>query len=28
MTLNAFEVPLPAGASDPFGDVPRQVASP
>jgi 4-carboxymuconolactone decarboxylase len=28
MTINAFEVPLPAGVSDPFADVPRRVSSP
>jgi 4-carboxymuconolactone decarboxylase len=28
MTINAFEVPLPAGARDPFGDLPRQPPSP
>jgi 4-carboxymuconolactone decarboxylase len=28
MTLNAFEVPLPAGVSDPFGDLPARPASP
>jgi 4-carboxymuconolactone decarboxylase len=28
MTINAFEVPLPAGTSDPFSDVPRRGASP
>jgi 4-carboxymuconolactone decarboxylase len=28
MTINAFEVPLPAGVSDPFGDLPTRAASP
>lgn len=28
MTINAFEVPLPAGVGDPFGDLPPRQASP
>ena len=28
MTINAFEVPLPAGVSDPFGDLPTRAAAP
>jgi 4-carboxymuconolactone decarboxylase len=28
MTINAFEVPLPAGVSDPFGDLPTRAVAP